>query len=102
MSALSDKLTSLGFTDDAKAKQAAEDNAQAQDLSANGEYIVEGVFTKDDVVVTVEQNQAPEDLGGLTAVVTHPPVAVIASPKGRIAFNPEDAELAETLVTQLS
>lgn len=102
MSTLSDKLTSLGFTADDKAKQAAIDNADAQELSHNGDYTVHDVFTKGDVVITVEQNQAPEDLGGLTAVVTHPPVAVIASPKGRVAFNPADVDLAEILVNDLS
>lgn len=100
--ALADTLTALGFTADAQAKAVAEENAEAQGLSTNGDYTVHDVYTKGDVVVTVEQNQAPEDLGGLSALVTHPPVAVVASPKGRVAFNPADVDLAVRLVAELA
>lgn len=102
MSALSDKLIELGFKADKQAKQVAVDNADAQGMSANGSYDIHDVFIKGNTVVTVEQNQAPEDLGGLSAVVTHPAVAVIASPQGRVAFNPDNVELAEILVAELS
>lgn len=100
--ALAETLTKLGFKADSKAKQVAVDNAEAQELSANGDYVVHDVFTKGDVVVTVEQNSSPEDLGGLTAQITHPPVAIAVSPKGRVAFNPEDLELAAAIVADLA
>lgn len=102
MSALTDKLVELGFTEDKDAHKAQEQNAAALGMSDNGDYTVHHVLTKDDVIVHVEQNVAPEDLGGLTAVVTHPAVAVIASPKGRVAFNPEHTEIVEHLVNELS
>lgn len=102
MTTLADKLSELGFKADSKAKQAALTDAEAQGLSVNGSYDVHAVYAKDGITVTVEQNQATEDIGGLSAVVTHPPVAVMESPKGRVAFNPNDVELVETLVGELS
>lgn len=101
MDALADKLIELGFTADAEAKGVAEANAVEHGMHENGPYVVHHVFTKGDVVVTIEQNTAPEDLGGMTAVVTHPPCAIIASPKGRVAFNPDDTDLAAALLDEL-
>lgn len=95
-------LKEQGFEEDAAGRQAAQQNAEAQGMGANGEYTVLDVLTRGEVVVTIEQNQAPEDVGGLTAVVTHPPLAIVASPKGRVAANPEDVTLVAALVDQLS
>lgn len=102
MTTLADKLHELGFKADSKAKQAALAEAEAQGLSANGSYDVHAVYVKDGITVTVEQNQAPEDVGGLSAVITHPPVAIMESPKGRVAFNPQHLELVDTLIGELS
>lgn len=101
--ALADTLLGLGFSRDADSKRAAESNAEANGMSRNGPYTVQDVFVRGDVVITVEQNQSPEDFGGgMTAVITHPPLAIIASPKGRVAFNPQDVPLAQSLVDQFS
>lgn len=101
--ALAETLLDLGFTRDEASKSAAEANAEANGMSSNGAYVVQDVFVRGEVVVTVEQNQAPEDFGGgMSAIVTHPPLAIIASPKGRVAFNPEDLELAANLANELS
>jgi hypothetical protein len=102
MSALTDKLEELGFTADKEALDTHEQNAAAFGMSDNGAYAVHGVHTKGDVIVHTEQNTAPEDLGGLSAIVTHPTVAVMVSPKGRVAFNPEHVEIVEHLVKELS
>lgn len=98
---LAEKLIELGFARDEDSKAAAIANAEAHDLSANGRYEIQDVFVRDDVVITVEQNRAPENLGGMQAVLTYPATAVIASPKGRVAFNPTDVALAEALVDDL-
>lgn len=101
--ALADTLKRLGFIEDERGRAAAETNAETAGVNDNGTYTVQAVYVRDNIVVTVEQNQAPEQLGdGMTAVVTHPPLAVIASPKGRVAFNPADTELAGSLVEQLA
>lgn len=91
-------LTELGWTQDGQSKQVAEENAQATGLNNNGPYVVRDVWVKDDRMITVECNTAPEDLGGgMTAVITHPPVAVLAGPGMRVAFNPDDLELVRSL-----
>lgn len=102
MTTLVESLKAVGFTDDQAGLQAAVQNAEAQGLSLNGRYEVHSVLTKGDVIVTVEQNEAPENIGGLDAVVTHPACAVVASPKGRVAFNPEDISLGLQLVAELA
>lgn len=99
---LASKLLELGFTRDPSSKAVAEANAEAMGMSANGPYLVQDVFVRNDLVVTVEQNQAPETLRGIHAVITHPATAVLAGPKGRVAFNPTDLALAESLVASLS
>jgi len=100
--ALADTLVTLGFLEDDDAKNYFAGLASDAKMHDNGPYDVRQVFTKGDVVVLVEQNTAPEDMGGMSAVVSHPACAIIESPKGRVAFNPEDVELAENLVNELS
>lgn len=95
-------LLSQGFTLDEASRSAAQQNADAQGMSVNGPYVVESVHVKGDVLVSVERNQSPEDLGGYTALVTHPALAVVTSPKGRIACNPNDVELVLSVVGDLS
>lgn len=98
---LQETLATLGFAEDAQARQVAIDNAEAQGLGHNGAYTVVAVYTRGDAVLTVEQNNSPEDLGGLTAVIEHPPLAILQTPRTRVAFNPEDTELAERLLAEL-
>lgn len=96
-------LLSYGFVEDAEAKDVAEQNAAALGLSSNGTYTVHHVFTKGDVLVTIEQNQAAEDMGnGMSAMVTHPPVAVATGPKGRCSFNLEDRDAAKAVLEWLA
>jgi len=98
---LGEALTAQGFIDDAQAKQVAVDNAAAQGLSDNGEYTTHVVYTKGDVVVVVEQNEAPDEAGS-EVIIRHPAVAIITSPKGRVACNPKDVELVLAEVESLS
>jgi hypothetical protein len=102
MQALANKLDALGFTEDAAGKGYFEGLAADAGMHDNGPYVVHHVFTKGDVVVVIEQNTAPEDMGGMSAIVSHPACAIIESPKGRVAFNPDDVELAGNLVDELS
>lgn len=102
MADLATTLVGLGFTDDPTQAQADQAAAIEAGAGSGGEFSVNHVFTKNQIKVTVEQNSATEDVGGLSAVVTHPPVAVIESPNGRVAFNPSDVALAEVLIAQLS
>lgn len=103
MSDLIEVLTKLGFKQDPASKKAAEDIAVAQKLSASGAYTIQDVLVRDDVIVTIEQNHSPEDYGnGMTALVSHPALAVMVSPRGRVAFNPQDTALAVNLVNDLA
>lgn len=95
-------LTELGFSNDPSDAAALESEKHESGANTGGAYSVIACMKKGDVTVHVEQNQASEDIGGMSAVVTHPAVALIESPKGRCAFNPNDLELAKALVTELS
>lgn len=103
MQALADTLVDLGFTADDVTKGYLERVAHDKKLSDSGPYVVNSVFTRNGVTVTIEQNTSPEDFGGgMSAVVTHPPCAIIDSPKGRVAFNPKDVDLAVALLNDLA
>lgn len=103
MQALADTLVDLGFSPDEATKSYLEQVAVDKDLSSKGPYVVQSVFSRNGVTVTIEQNTSPEDLGGgMSAVVTHPPCAIIDSPKGRVAFNPTDVDLAVALLNDLA
>lgn len=103
MQALADTLVDLGFTADTATKAYLEAVATDKKLSDSGPYVVQSVFTRNGVTVTIEQNTNPEDLGGgMSAVVTHPPCAIIDSAKGRVAFNPTNVDLAVTLLNDLA
>jgi hypothetical protein len=103
MQALADTLVDLGFTADDSTKNYLEHVAHDKKLTDSGPYVVQQVFSRAGVTVTIEQNTCPEDMGGgMTAVVSHPPCAIIDSPKGRVAFNPTDIDLAVTLLNDLA
>lgn len=92
------RLGSLGFAQDGEAANVARQNAEAQGLSHNGPYEVLGVWRRGEVMVLLEHNTAPDVFNGLNALISHPPVAVLSGPKGRVAVNPDDLELVSTLV----
>lgn len=72
-------------------------------MQDNGPYEVLACWTRGQTVVLVEQNTAPDDLGGgMTAVITHPPVAVIEGPRGRVAASPLDVALVVDQAKEVS
>jgi len=81
--------------------QQYQQQASNDGLSHNGAYVVLAVLTKGLVTIVFEQNTASENVGGLDAAVTHPAVAVISSPKGKVACNPTDAELIVNVAADL-
>lgn len=81
ISLVADALTNLGFTD--YPEHPAGHQLRVAALSANGPYAVLGSWRKDNVVIHVEQNTAPETItdpdGNVftAAQFTFPPVIVI-------------------------
>lgn len=100
--ALSTLLTGEGFQNDPADAAKFQSEQHAKGANNGGTYTVTDCFKKGNVVIHVEQNQASEDVSGMTATVQHPAVAIIESPKGRCAFNPSDLVLAKALVAELS
>jgi len=97
-------LQGLGFKADEGTKTYLEGLAESAKMHDSGPYQVREVFVHPSgITVTVEQNTAPDDLSdGMKAVISHPPCAIIDGPNGyRVAFNPADTRLAETLVNEL-
>lgn len=100
--ALADALINRGFINDTALQSGLTQIAADLGMGENGSYKVLACYSKGDVSVTVEQNQSPEVLGGgMSAVVTHPPLAIVVGPKGRIAANPDDIELVVSLISDL-
>lgn len=66
-----------------------------------GGYKILHQVKKGTTVVTIEQNVANEDLGGFTAQVTYPEVAVIEVGALRVACNAKDPDLIESVVAEL-
>lgn len=103
MSALTDKIEALGFTEDADAAGYFEYLAADAGMDKGGPYVVEAAFVNDaGLFLVLERNTGDEDLGGLEATVKYPPVAILDGPKGRVSFNPDDLGLLERLVADLS
>jgi hypothetical protein len=86
-------LTDAGFVNNADLQGKYEAKAERDNLSHNGDYVVLGTWTKGVVTLLFEQNTATEDIGGLSAAITHPAVCVISSPTGRVACNATDVDL---------
>lgn len=101
MSAVTDKLTSLGFTEDPEATAYFQMLADQFGMDKGGPYEVETSFVREGCYIVIEKNTGDEDLGGLQATVRYPSVAIIESPKGRVAFNPDDLGLLERLIDEL-
>lgn len=96
--AIAKLLKDLGFESDPDGKAAAQLNADAQRMSDNGRYQVKDVYVRGELMLLIEQNQAEDDTGGVTATIHHPPLAVLVSPDVRVAFNPDDLDLLTQLV----
>lgn len=98
MTLLTDKLTELGFEENADAAAYFEQLAAESGMDKGGPYTQSHVYNKGDTFVVVEQNRGDEDLGGMAATVTYPPVVIIDGPDGRIACSPDDIALVERLL----
>lgn len=71
-------------------------------MNTGGPFMVTRAYVKGDVVVEVQENVTPEDLGGYTASVTHPAVAVVRNDDGRVTCAARDHDLVADLVVQMS
>lgn len=88
-------LEDAGFKHDDESKDAHVELADRVNMHESGPYVVHGVWKKGLVTVKIEQNTAAEPMGGgLSAVIQHPPVALVSGPNGTVACNPDDIELA--------
>ena len=108
---IQDTMSSLGFKADTKlATRLLDDAANPEvggaDMSEHGPYKVHNAWTKGDVKVWLEQNTAPDthepDEDEAVAVVTHPRVLIVESPKGRVAVKPSEAATIADVVDALS
>lgn len=94
-------LTNAGFKRSAELKAAYIAKAKKEDLSHNGTYTVQDVWTKGLVTLLFEQNTASEVIGGLSAAITHPAVCIVFSPAGRAACNAHDVQLILSVAAEL-
>jgi hypothetical protein len=85
-------LTDVGFEPDEQTKTYLEEFATKANMHQGGPYEVHGVWKRGMVTVHVEQNTTTEVQDGITSVVTHPHVAVVSGPNGKIAVNATDVE----------
>jgi hypothetical protein len=99
-----DVLSSKGFAKDEKAAEvlhadANDPNTGEGSLGHNGDYTVHEVWRKDGVTAVLEQNTAPEDLGGgMTALVTHPKVLIVEGPNGRCPVQLHDLDVLDDVL----
>lgn len=94
MAADTDVLSALeaaGFVHDDENKSHLEEFATKSNMHQGGDYLVHGVWKRGMVTVHMEQNTTTEVVDGLTSVVTHPSVAVISGPNGKVACSAADA-----------
>lgn len=94
-------LGEAGFVRNAELKDAYTAKAVKENLSHNGDYVVQDVWTKGIVTLLFEQNTALETLGGLSAAVLHPAVCIASSPTGKVACNAEDVGLILSVAAEL-
>lgn len=85
-------LEAAGFTHDDDGKGYLEEFANKAEMHQGGEYVVHGFWKKGMVAVHIEQNTTTEVQDGISSVVTHPTVAVVSGPNGKIAVNATDVE----------
>lgn len=97
------QLLKAGFKHSDELRSAHQDAAAANNMSHNGQYDVNGVFTKGLVTLVFEQNTCPEPLeGGLDVTITHPPVCIVSGPKGKATCRADDTELILAVADSLS
>ncbi len=99
MTLLTDKLESLGFSEDGAAASYFEQFAADAAMDKGGPYTQHHVYSDGETFVVVEQNVGDENLGGLEATVKYPSVIIIDGPRGRVACSPDDIALVERLIT---
>jgi hypothetical protein len=85
-------LEASGFTHDDDGKGYLEEFANKANMHNGGDYVVHGVWKRGMVQVHVETNTNTEVQDGISSVVTHPSVAVVSGPNGKIAVNATDLE----------
>ena len=95
-------LSEAGF-EPLGAKRVKERNLALADsgLAAGGEYRIDHVLKREDVTITVEQNIGSHVQGDVEMTIKYPPVAVVESPRGRVACSPGDTELLLALANDL-
>lgn len=85
-------LEAAGFTHDDDAKGHLEEFATKAGMHNGGDYVVHGVWKRGMVTVHIETNTNTEVQDGISSVVTHPSVAVVSGPNGKIACNALEVE----------
>ncbi len=108
--AIEQTMTDLGFTVDNKlAKTLVADATNPDlgggDMSASGPYVVHQAWTKGEVRAWLEQNTSPDshDVGEdeVSAILSHPRVLVVESPKGQVAVKPSETATIADVVSAL-
>ncbi len=102
LSELLGRLQAAGFVRDARLIQEARATADRNGLTDVGRYDVELLLRRGEVTVTVERNTARMKLAGAESLVQHPPVAIIAGPKGRVATSVAKPQLILSVADQLA
>lgn len=85
-------LEAAGFKHDDEGKTYLEEFANKAEMHNGGEYVVHGFWKRGMVTVHIEQNTTTEVQDGISSVVTHPTVAAVSGPNGRVAVNASDIE----------
>ena len=85
-------LEAAGFKHDDDGKGYLEEFAIKANMHQGGDYVVHGFWKRGMVSVHIEQNTTTEVQDGIQSVVTHPTVAVVSGPNGKVAVNATDVE----------
>lgn len=99
---IDEALTGVGFQADAELKTAHEEAAVSMGMDTGGPYKVLAVYRKGLTNVLIEQNTASEQVDGMEITTSHPALALVQGPKGKVGCNPSDIELLLSLITELS
>lgn len=85
-------LEAAGFQHDDDGKGHLEEFANKAGMHNGGDYLVHGVWKRGMVQIHVETNTNTEVQDGISSVVTHPSVAVVSGPNGKVTVNATDLE----------
>lgn len=85
-------LEAAGFKHDDEGKTYLEEFAVKADMHQGGDYQVHGFWKRGMVTVHIEQNTTTEVTDGISSVITHPAVASVSGPNGKVAVNANDVE----------